>query len=59
MSSSQIGVDGSCINIESPEEMETRHRKEVKSLEGEKRAALKKAKTLKGKKGRDALNRYG
>ena len=43
---------------ESLEEMESRHRKEVKALDGEKRAALKKAKALKGKKGKDAQARY-
>ena len=37
------------------EEIQARHRKELKSLEGEKRAALKKAKGTKGKKAKDAL----
>jgi hypothetical protein len=39
------------------EEVQSRHRKEVKAWDGEKRAALKKAKALKGKKGKDALDR--
>ena len=42
----------------SREEMESRHKKELKSLEGEKRAALKKAKALKGKKGKEAIETY-
>lgn len=37
------------------DEIRTRHKKELKSLEGEKRASLKKAKALKGKKGKEAL----
>jgi hypothetical protein len=37
------------------EETQARHRKELKSLEGEKRAALKKAKGAKGKKAKEAL----
>mmetsp|Transcript_14704 Transcript_14704/g.41620 ORF Transcript_14704/g.41620 Transcript_14704/m.41620 type:complete len:303 (-) Transcript_14704:164-1072(-) len=36
-------------------EMEARHKKEIKTLEGEKRAALKKAKGTKGKKAKEAL----
>lgn len=40
------------------EETTTRHKKELKALEGEKRAAIKKAKGLKGKKGKEALARY-
>lgn len=39
----------------SREELETAHKKSLKALEGEKRAAVKKAKALKGKKGKDAL----
>ncbi|KAL3903877.1 MAG: hypothetical protein SGARI_005181 [Bacillariaceae sp.] len=39
----------------SVEELETAHKKALKALEGEKRAALKKAKALKGKKGKEAL----
>jgi len=39
------------------EEAETRHRKELKALDGEKRAALRKAKGTggKGKKGKESL----
>ena len=37
------------------EEIESQHKKALKALDGEKRAAIKKAKTLKGKKGKDAL----
>jgi hypothetical protein len=37
------------------EEAQSRHRKQVKALEGEKRAAVKKAKGSKGKKAKDAL----
>lgn len=37
------------------EDIETAYKKAVKALEGEKRAAIKKAKALKGKKGKDAL----
>lgn len=37
------------------EELETAHKKALKALEGEKRAAIKKAKALKGKKGKEAL----
>lgn len=44
----------SCITL-TMEETQTRHRKEVKSLEGEKRAALKKAKGTKGKKAKEAV----
>jgi hypothetical protein len=40
------------------EEVQSRHRKEVKAWDGEKRAALKKAKALKGKKGKETLERY-
>mmetsp|Transcript_21324 Transcript_21324/g.43843 ORF Transcript_21324/g.43843 Transcript_21324/m.43843 type:complete len:221 (+) Transcript_21324:103-765(+) len=39
----------------SKEEIESAHKKALKSLEGEKRAALKKAKGIKGKKGKEAL----
>jgi len=35
--------------------MLAQHRKELKSFDGEKRAAIKKAKALKGKKGKEAL----
>lgn len=41
------------------DEIRTRQKKELKSLEGEKRASVKKAKSLKGKKGKEALARYG
>lgn len=37
------------------EEILGRHRKELKALDGEKRAALKKAKATKGKKAKDLL----
>lgn len=37
------------------EEIQSAHKKALKSLDGEKRAAIKKAKALKGKKGKDAL----
>ncbi|KAL7565148.1 hypothetical protein ACA910_021526 [Epithemia clementina (nom. ined.)] len=50
-----LGLGGGTNAVESREEMETRHKKELKALDGEKRAALKKAKALKGKKGKDAL----
>ena len=39
----------------SKEELEHVHKKALKSLEGEKRAAIKKAKGLKGKKGKEAF----
>jgi hypothetical protein len=39
------------------EAVQSRHRKEVKAWDGEKRAALKKAKALKGKKGKETLAR--
>jgi OTU domain-containing protein 6 len=39
----------------SKEEIEVSHKKALKSLEGEKRSALKKAKGMKGKKGKEAL----
>lgn len=38
--------------------MEARQKKELKALEGEKRAALKKAKGTKGKKAKDAVAEY-
>jgi hypothetical protein len=41
----------------SKEEVEGRHKKELKAFDGEKRAALKKAKALKGKKGKEAVER--
>jgi hypothetical protein len=37
------------------EEAQSRHRKQVKALEGEKRAAVKKAKGSKGKKAKEVL----
>ena len=40
------------------EYVEARHRKELKALEGEKRAALKKAKATKGKKAKDEVAKY-
>mmetsp|Transcript_23495 Transcript_23495/g.65357 ORF Transcript_23495/g.65357 Transcript_23495/m.65357 type:complete len:316 (+) Transcript_23495:322-1269(+) len=40
---------------ETQDQMESRHKKELKALEGEQRAATKKAKALKGKKGKEAL----
>ena len=45
---------------ESREDVEQRHRKELKNWEGEKRAALKKTKATagKGKKGKDAVAAY-
>jgi OTU domain-containing protein 6 len=39
----------------SREELEVAHKKAIKVLEGEKRAAIKKAKALKGKKSKDAI----
>jgi len=39
----------------SKEEIEVSHKKALKSLEGEKRSALKKAKGMKGKKGKETL----
>lgn len=42
-------------SILSKEEIEASRKKALKALEGEKRAAVKKAKTLKGKKAKDAL----
>jgi hypothetical protein len=43
---------------ESMDEIVSRHKKEVKQLEGEKRAALKKAKSLKGKKAKEETASY-
>ena len=40
---------------ESMEEIDARHRKELKALEGAKRAAFKKAKGTKGKKAKEDL----
>ena len=40
------------------EELLSQHRKEIKALDGEKRAAIKKAKATKGKKSKDEINRY-
>ena len=39
------------------EDFQTRHKKELKVLDGEKRSAIKKAEAVKGKKGKDALTR--
>jgi hypothetical protein len=41
--------------MSSPEEVEAAFKKAVKSLEGEKRSAIKKAKGTKGKKAKDAI----
>ena len=40
------------------EELLSQHRKEIKALDGEKRAAVKKAKATKGKKAKDEIVRY-
>ena len=40
------------------EEIAARHRKEVKALDGEKRAAVKKAKSTKGKKAKEEIAAY-
>ena len=40
------------------EELLSQHRKEIKALDGEKRAAIKKAKATKGKKSKDDIARY-
>lgn len=40
------------------EELQSQHRKELKALDGEKRAAIKKAKATKGKKAKDEIARY-
>jgi hypothetical protein len=40
------------------EEIESRHRRELKALEGERRAAAKRAKGTKGKKAKDELAAY-
>lgn len=52
-------ADGPNMALESREETEARHRKELKALDGEKRAAVKKAKATggKGKKAKDLLQR--
>ena len=39
------------------DDIQSRHKKELKALDGEKRSAIKKAKVLKGKKGKDAVER--
>ena len=39
------------------EELLSQHRKESKALDGEKRAAIKKAKATKGKKAKDEISR--
>jgi uncharacterized coiled-coil protein SlyX len=44
--------------IESIESILARHKKEVKQLDGEKRAALKKVKSLKGQKAKDQTIAY-
>jgi hypothetical protein len=40
------------------EELLAKHRKELKVLDGEKRAAIKKAKATKGKKSKDEIAMY-
>lgn len=40
------------------EELLAQHRKELKALDGEKRAAIKKAKATKGKKAKDEIAGY-
>jgi hypothetical protein len=52
-------TDAPGVMEETREELEVRHRKELKALDGEKRAALKKTKATagKGKKGKDLLQR--
>jgi hypothetical protein len=40
------------------EDLLSRHRKEIKVLDGEKRAAVKKAKMTKGKKAKDEITVY-
>jgi len=40
------------------EELLVQHRKELKALDGEKRAAIKKAKATKGKKSKDEFAGY-
>jgi hypothetical protein len=44
--------------VETRDEMESRQKKESKQLEGEHRAALKKAKGTKGKKAKEEVVRY-
>ena len=39
------------------EEIQSRHKKELKVLDGEKRSTIKKAKALKGQRGKEALAR--
>lgn len=39
-------------------DLHARHRKELKALEGEKRAAIKKTKATTGKKGKDLVAAY-
>jgi hypothetical protein len=51
-------ADVVAASAESREDVESRHRKELKQLDGEKRAALKKAKGTKGKKAKEELTRY-
>lgn len=48
------------LDDETKDEMVLRHKKELKSLDGERRAALKKTKSTagKGKKGKEILTRY-
>lgn len=41
--------------MSSTEEVEARHKKEIKALDGEKRAAIKKSKGTKGKKAKEAV----
>ena len=47
---------GNIVMLESMEEIDARHRKELKALEGAKRAALKKAKGTKGKKAKEDVS---
>ncbi|KAG7363814.1 OTU-like cysteine protease [Nitzschia inconspicua] len=54
-SSSSNNSNNNTNNTSSKEELDVSYKKALKSLEGEKRAAIKKAKALKGKKGKDAL----
>lgn len=48
----------SIIDENDNDNLESRHRKELKAWEGEKRAALKKAKATKGKKAKELVARY-
>mgnify|MGYP000076606127 CR=1 FL=1 len=43
---------------ESEDEIKARHRKELKTLEGEKRAAIKKTKSTAGKKAKALVSEY-